>query len=224
MIKIGNWWFAEDDKNRQDYADAEWGTDPLNISMINEINSWFKNKDKKHAVDIGANIGFMTAYFGTHWNRVTAFEPTPSVFECLQKNCNKPNIKLINKALSNTEKNVLFATGGRSEINQIVSDTQFLKKHWKHITIPAVTLDSLNLTDVDLIKIDVEGHELSVVNGAEKTIKNNKPLIVIEISYENKILDREISSLNHSHALTILKEWGYKVIWNYRYDWILEPI
>ena len=89
MIKIGNWWFAEDDKNRQDYADAEWGTDPLNASMINEINSWFANKDKKHAVDIGANIGFMTAYFGTYWNHVTAFEPTPSVFKCLQKNCSK---------------------------------------------------------------------------------------------------------------------------------------
>jgi FkbM family methyltransferase len=224
MIKIGNWWFAEDDTNRQDYADAEWGTDPLNSSMINEINSWFKNKDKKHAIDIGANIGFITAYFGTHWEHVTAFEPTPSIFECLQKNCNKPNIKLINKALSNTEKNVLFATSGRSEINQIVSDTQFLKKRWGHITVPAITLDSLNLTNVDIIKIDVEGHELSVVYGAEQTIKNNKPLIVIEISYENKILDREVSSLNHGHALTILKEWGYRVIWNHRYDWILEPI
>ena len=224
MIKIGNWWFAEGDTNRQDYADAEWGTDPLNASMINEINSWFKNKDKKHAIDIGANIGFITAYFGTHWEHVTAFEPTPSIFECLQQNCNKPNIKLINKALSDTEKNVLFATSGRSEINQIVSDTQFLKKLWGHITVPAITLDSLNLTNVDIIKIDVEGHELSVVYGAEQTIKNNKPLIVIEISYENKILDREVSSLNHGHALTILKEWGYRVIWNHRYDWILEPI
>lgn len=224
MIKIGNWWFAEDDKNRQDYADAEWGTDPLNASMINEINAWFANKDKKHAVDIGANIGFMTAYFGTHWNHVTAFEPTPSVFKCLQKNCDKSNIKLINNALSDIKKDVLFATGGRSELNQIISDTQFLKKYWTHITIPAITLDSLNLTDVDIIKIDVEGHELSVVYGAENTIKNNKPLIVIEISFENKILDREISSLNHNHALTVLKEWGYKVIWNHRYDWILEPI
>ena len=224
IVKVGNWWFSNNDINRQDHANSEWGTDPVNAAMINKINSWFENKDKKHAVDIGANIGFMTAYFGANWSQVTAFEPTPDIFKCLQKNCNKSNITLINKALSDTEKNVLFATSGKSEINQIVSDTQFLKRYWNHITVPAVTLDSLNLLDIDIIKIDVEGHELAVVKGAEQTIKKNKPLIVIEISFENKILDREISSLNHGYALTILEEWGYRVIWNHGYDWILEPI
>lgn len=224
ITKVGNWWFANNDLNRQPYANSEWGTDPVNATMINKINSWFGNKDKKHAVDIGANIGFMTAYFGSKWSQVTAFEPTPNIFQCLQKNCNKSNIKVINKALSDSEKNVLFAINGKSEINQIVSDKQFLKRYWNHITVPAVTLDSLNLCDIDIIKIDVEGHELAVVRGAEQTIKKNKPLIVIEISFENKILDREISSANHSHALTILQEWGYCVIWNGGHDWILEPV
>lgn len=221
MIKIGNWWFADNDINRHDQSDCLWGEYKSNQEMINVIEEKFFNKERFHALDIGANIGFMTAYFGSKWNHVTSFEPTPSIFECLVKNCTRPNIDLKNLALSDQNKKVLFAVSGKSEVNQIISDDKILTKHWKSIVVPAMTLDSLNLNDIDVIKIDVEGHELSVVKGAEDTIKKFKPLIAIEISYENKILDKEISK-DHNHALTLLKSWGYKIIWNQNYDWILE--
>ena len=42
-------------------------------------------------------------------------------------------------------------------------------------------LDSYNITNVSIIKIDVEGHEISVLEGALKTINKNKPKIVIEV-------------------------------------------
>ena len=224
MIKVQNWWFLDDDPNRKNYADSQWGEAKFNIEMTNVIDSWFKNKPKTHAIDIGANVGFMTAYFGNQWSKTTAFEPTPSVFECLKLNCTRDNIELKNLAVSDTTQDLLFAVSNRTEINQIISSTDVLKKHWSSITVPAITLDSLNLDDVDMLKIDVEGHELSVVKGAEHTIKHNKPLIAIEISFENKVLDKKLS-LNHHHALQLLQEWGYKIIWTHsnNFDFILEP-
>jgi FkbM family methyltransferase len=221
MIKIGNWWFPDNDINRHDQSDCQWGEYRSNQGIIDFVEEKFNNKDRNHALDIGANIGFMTAYFGSKWKKVTSFEPTPSTFDCLKKNCSRSNIVLKNLALSDLEGELLFAVGGKSEINQIISDKKYLKKHWSSIIVPAASLDSLNLQEVDVIKIDVEGHELSVIKGAEKTIKQSRPLIIIEISFENKILDKEISH-NHEHALTLLESWGYKKVQRYRYDWILE--
>lgn len=221
MKLIGNWWFADGDINREDQSNCIWGEAGANQEMANIIEEKFINKEKKHAIDIGANIGFMTGYFGSRWKKVTAFEPTPNIFKCLEKNCNQSNIELKNLALSDINGEVLFAVGGKSEINQIISDPKVLKKHWQYIKVPAVTLDSLNLQNVDMIKIDVEGHELSVVKGAEKTIRSQKPLIAIEISFENKILDKQLSQ-NHGQALNLLQEWNYKIVWQYKYDWILE--
>jgi len=223
MIKVGNWWFLDEDPNRKDYANIEWGDAGINKSMAQIIDDWFRDRPKKHALDIGANVGFMTAYFAKRWQNVTAFEPTPSVFACLQQNCTRDNINNIAIALSNETGTVLFAVQARSEINQIVSSTDVLRKHWSAIEVPAATLDSLNLTDIDMIKIDVEGHELSVLKGAENTIRAQRPLIAIEISFENKVLDKELSK-GHTGALDLLKSWGYKEVWHNKYDYIMEPI
>lgn len=47
-------------------------------------------------------------------------------------------------------------------------------------SIKVITLDSLNLQNISMIKIDVENHENEVLEGAKQTILNNKPIIFIE--------------------------------------------
>lgn len=51
---------------------------------------------------------------------------------------------------------------------------------YQRVTVPQHTLDSYNFTDVDIIKIDVEGYEFQVLEGAIQTIANNRPIIQIE--------------------------------------------
>ena len=51
---------------------------------------------------------------------------------------------------------------------------------YQRVSVEQVTLDSYNFTDVDIIKIDVEGYELNVLSGAEETIKNNRPIVQVE--------------------------------------------
>lgn len=51
---------------------------------------------------------------------------------------------------------------------------------YQRVSVPQHTLDSYNFTDVDIIKIDVEGYELQVLEGAVHTIANNRPIVQIE--------------------------------------------
>jgi len=51
---------------------------------------------------------------------------------------------------------------------------------YQRVAVPQETLDSYNFTDVDIIKIDVEGYELQVLEGAVQTIANNRPIVQIE--------------------------------------------
>lgn len=177
------------------------------------------NNNKIHAVDIGANTGEVTNILSKHWNKVTAFEPTPDTFEYLKNNVNQ-NVSCKNIGLSNTKDSLKFITGKDQRKNQIVSN-DFTKKGWETISIEVTTLDSFNFSDVDFLKIDVEGHERHVVLGAEQTIKKCKPLIVIEISFEKKVYDKSMSK-NHSEALDILQSWGYKIQARHKHDYVLE--
>jgi hypothetical protein len=58
------------------------------------------------------------------------------------------------------------------------------KKNYKWLerySIDIINLDSLNLKNISIMKIDVEGHENEVLIGAKKTILSNRPVIIIEI-------------------------------------------
>jgi FkbM family methyltransferase len=67
---------------------------------------------------------------------------------------------------------------------------------YQRVTVPQLTLDSYNFTDVDIIKIDVEGYELQVLEGAVQTIANNRPIVQIEcVETQPRAFGRTIQDL-----------------------------
>jgi FkbM family methyltransferase len=68
--------------------------------------------------------------------------------------------------------------------------------------VKTITIDSLNLEKLDLIKLDVQGFELKTLLGGEKTIKNNYPLMFIE-NYIDQESDQQV--------IKLLEEWGYVI-------------
>lgn len=135
-------------------------------------------------VDIGANIGNHSKFFWEEMKvpAIVAFEPVVTNAKLFRANNPCEKIVLHQIALS-SEKTVrtLYNTGEGS-----FGGFSFNREPHSYVVsteIPTATLDSFELKGVTLIKIDVENHENSVLEGAKNTILLNKPVIVLENSY-----------------------------------------
>jgi len=147
--------------------------------MLEDIQN--RVKDTSEIIDIGANIGNHTIFFSSICQcEVHAFEPQKNVFNLLKKNVQLNNqeykVELYNIALGEKEdkgdiKIVDKNNLGSSEVEYNINGKVIIK-----------TLDSFIslFKNIAVIKIDVEGMELSVLKGAVKTIKKFKPLLYIE--------------------------------------------
>ena len=127
-------------------------------------------------VDIGAHIGTLAIPLARLAGKVIAFEPTPSTFNLLKKNAEQNNLSLDlrNKGLgahtghaslqtesfSNAGANTLDLSGGSIEVSTLDDEVEY----------------------ADVIKIDVEGMELSVFEGGAELIEKLHPIILSEIN------------------------------------------
>ena len=135
------------------------------------------------AIDIGANVGVWSYWLSKYAKQVESFEPNPKIFNVL-KNIKIKNVNSYNIALSNKSGSVdlLVPKGSKGFSNQGASLSSIkVQGEHKRISIEAKCLDEYNFLDVDFIKIDVEGHEHEVIEGAQETIKKFKPTMVIEM-------------------------------------------
>jgi FkbM family methyltransferase len=130
-------------------------------------------------VDIGANVGSYTVLAAKLGARVVAVEPIPATFDHLVANVRLNGLESLVTAhrvgLSDRNGTLRFTTD-HGTINHVLAATENLAG----TDIEVVTLDSI-LAGVSpaLIKIDVEGHELAVLNGAGRTLGSPSLLAVI---------------------------------------------
>jgi FkbM family methyltransferase len=141
----------------------------------------------KNVIDIGAHIGFYSVALAPRANHVYAFECSPKSFNyfCSNIALNKLDYKITkyNTALSSQEGTTDYfirdpKDGGGNGISKFEFDSI---NNIPSIKVPMKTLDSFGLTNVNFIKIDVEGHEKEVLEGSVKTIiENDYPKILFE--------------------------------------------
>ncbi len=136
-------------------------------------------------VDVGAHIGFYSMGLAPGFDRVVAFEPSRFQYGWLSRNAalnDYRHVRCEHVALGETpgeaKLNVLSYDGGLNSLVAEVADKYNLIDHY---TVPVETLDSHGMTDVDLLKIDVEGFEVAVLRGAAQTINASRPVILIEV-------------------------------------------
>lgn len=145
-------------------------------------------------LDVGANIGAHTLRFARlvgPEGRVIAFEPMASAFSRLRRNVGLNafhNITLEKLALSNTTRSDQEVALACSWPLSGVDDSLLHPIHRGRAmrdTVDFVTLDDYVRTKdvdrVDLIKLDVDGHEYKVVRGAAETLRRHRPLLIMEL-------------------------------------------
>lgn len=184
------------------------GTLRLGFPWEKFMHKYFKlySDKNKVALDIGANIGTHSVYLSDFFYEVHSFEPQIAVFKLLESNIklNKcANIKAHNFGLGSSDKyEHLEKYDIEKPTNQGgIGIDKTGQSNGETITIKV--LDKLNLQNIGFIKIDVEGYELNVLKGSINTIKNNKPVIVIELNYKTKN--------NHKEIVELLESLGYKL-------------
>lgn len=151
-------------------------------------------------IDVGMHIGQNTIEYATWASEVHGFEPCKSSFELAKKNieCNQQHwskdkywwylnspgslqltgkVKLYNVGLGNKNENVYLEHSKNTGHNKIV-----IKPNNNSEMVEIRILDSYKFNNIDIIKIDVEGYELFVLEGAKNTIKRCRPVIQLEVN------------------------------------------
>lgn len=134
-------------------------------------------------VDIGANNGFFALFAASLMNdagRVVAFEPFPETFARLQRNVEVAGIRSVtpvNVALSNvTERRSMFARDSALGYTTFAHTEKTNEMTMVEQTVQCATFDltwaELGGGKIDLIKMDIEGAELLVLDGMQEAVKN----------------------------------------------------
>jgi FkbM family methyltransferase len=138
---------------------------------------------KRVAVDVGANKGVWTYLLSRLCRHVHAFEPNPKIFRVLKRGVTD-NVTAHQLALSNSAGTAEFRIprhkGGYSNQGGTLSTVK-VSENYGAIQVETRRLDDLGITDVGFMKIDVEGSEATVLEGAVETLKRDRPVMVIEI-------------------------------------------
>jgi len=146
----------------------------------------------KTAIDVGANYGWMVNIFDSFSQRVECFEPREDVYNCLLKNITKNKWKAVAHNLGLSD-----VTGvDFHDNNEITGITKLGVEDGVECRV--TTLDSFNFQDVDILKIDAEGYENKILSGSYKTILDNRPVCIVEMSDE--FLNRKPHLENHRQA------------------------
>ena len=129
-------------------------------------------------VDIGANLGSHSVYFGKimQASSLTSYEPQIELFEALERNIELNDITATLRPVAVSDENGMQSISNSMDGNSGATSFDFDITG----TIPSVRLDDEDLGAIDFIKIDVEGAEPSVIRGALQTIEASKPKILAE--------------------------------------------
>jgi len=191
------------------------------MSIVKDIlKIIFKKNDRLPiSFDIGANLGLYSYILSQKSESVHCFEPNPKLYKYLKRVLPK-NCIVYNYALSNNHGSAQLhiiktnsflpnwlveqdALGTIEDLNPLVHNS---KNYLSSISVESIKLDELiqkkNITSVDFIKIDVEGHEENVLIGSKYILDKYRPVILMEIS--------KLRNPNALSSASLLIEKGYK--------------
>jgi FkbM family methyltransferase len=199
---------------------------PIQFYRALRARSWKENdvvefieanlKEGQTFIDVGAYVGvysLLAARIVGHQGKVYAFEPDAAARDFCQRNLrmNKVfNVDLMRLAISNRTGPRVMSYLPCSTGNRILDDvcsSEAMNVQGKPAIVEATTLDDFCAKTVlipDMVKVDVEGHEVEVIEGGMQTLRSSKTTLILEV--HNRILhDRGIDPAAFIHWIESLR-------------------
>lgn len=141
-------------------------------------------REESVTVDVGANCGLYTRELARLSRCVHAFEPSRQMADLLRRT-SAPNVNVHEVALSDHsgEAALFVPEGEQGPVHGLASiEPQACRsgKPGRAVPVPTARLDDIVQDEVEFVKIDVEGHELSVLNGATGLLERSQPVFLVE--------------------------------------------
>jgi FkbM family methyltransferase len=169
------------------------------------------------AIDLGSNFGLYTRFFAEAVGRdgmVHAVEPVPPMYDVLRSNVRRLGLTQVRThpvAVSDETRTVnmvipRYASGGSNFYEARISRKSSRGK--KSIRVPGIRLDDLfaHLPRIDVVKCDVEGHELNVLRGAATLLQRHRPAWLMEVSG-----NPDEPSSNAAEVVDLMRSEGYEI-------------
>lgn len=184
-VVIGNrrYIITSDDNDYLTHIGTEF--EPHTSALLNTLFG-----PRSSVLDVGANIGCTSILFGARARRVISFEPSPTTFQFLRRNievAGLSNVELHNCALGSESRMSQLTFAASNRAGGFVSDKTTASAGHVTEAISIRRLDDiaggLSLDALDLIKIDVEGFERSVLEGGRETLGRLMPVAALELNH-----------------------------------------
>ena len=181
-------------------------------------------------IDVGAKVGMYTYRIRRHSSEVIAFEPIPMLNRMLRTVFEGKHGRIEPYAVSNQRGTAMLRLPydhegkGKYGYSTIEPANRFdpaMIARSETIEVETRRLDDYNLPDVGFIKIDVEGHELAVLEGAEATLARHTPNLLIECNEEhqpNAVQRLGVWLAGHEYTAVFVNERELRPINEYRRD------
>lgn len=175
LKKHRDWWMPESEDLGLKWFNNPRGERP---EVIDAAMGHVTNAPDKIALDVGAHIGTWAIELAKHFKHTHCFEPITPTWIALAHNLEARDISpevvtpwpiAVGDRLSNCR-----PTGTMNATLSSYVDPEMRGR------VPMIALDDIEWGKVGLLKIDVEGYEYYVLKGAERTLENYHPVLVIE--------------------------------------------
>ena len=213
-------------------SNRQWNN---NILII--IGQFIKKFNLKHFLNIGCHIGTVALPLSKYINEVTAIEAFPPTFKHLEEHIkinNIKNIQTFNLAIGDENKKIYFLddqnirvknnTGGMHVITEEDISNKRLSSniHSKKYNNEMKKLDDLNISNFDILLVDVEGKEYELLKGGKNKITKYKPIIIMEI-WGNDKRNLERMQTTNDEIINYIINLGYKLVKQLGDNYIFLP-
>ncbi len=166
-------------------------------SSIKLVDTYKKSGNRSIVFDVGANFGYLSLVWAqsiASSGKVFSFEPHPKIFKSFKKSIESNHLHRIIEASN-------LAVGknkGIIELSTTTATSNTLPMEWEEkmtqkLSIPIITLDQFmvesKVSGCDLIKIDVDGIEFEILEGAVQLINTYQPIVIVETNNDQRIIE-----------------------------------